>query len=211
MEKVNRGLLQYLNLDIVTIFETVERQICDEFGPTRQLLEWLLVRLQGFAKLFDFIQLRCEETVSYLRWRFESGHVWIHALIATGILSRIWAISQALVRESCNWYRLIVKYLPTLQPSMTPWLPDSYILPDDLAKWLGQPSYIQREKPGEIGLDDVKANDKPQKSNASSTVITEDLGVAISREKFDSGTVAVELNHKKKKRNNRHKPKKKRE
>ncbi|XP_075227818.1 uncharacterized protein LOC142328160 [Lycorma delicatula] len=142
LEKVNRSLLQYLALDMVSIMEKALEKVYDDYGPSKQMLEWVLVRLQGFTKLFDNIYHRCIEAATYLKWRFQNGHVWSVALIGTAVVSRIWVISQYLIRESCNWYSQLKQMLPVLQPSFQPWLPSGYTLPENLVAWLGHPDYV---------------------------------------------------------------------
>lgn len=75
---------------MVSIMEKVKDLIYDDYGPSKQILEWVLVRLQGFSKLFDNVYQRCMDAASYLVWRFQSGHVWSVALIGTAVVSRIW-------------------------------------------------------------------------------------------------------------------------
>ncbi|RZF41005.1 hypothetical protein LSTR_LSTR006308 [Laodelphax striatellus] len=84
---------------------------------------------------------------------------------------------------------------------MTPWLPDNCTIVDDLEKWLGHPAYIRWSKPKLDELENEKANDEVQRSKVTEklkVVMNEDLGVAISRERFDMGAIA--LKQKKKRR-----------
>lgn len=45
------------------------------------------------------------------------------------------------MEESCKWYNQIKEILPVLQSSVQKWLPDGYVLPNDLFAWLGRPEY----------------------------------------------------------------------
>lgn len=51
-------------------------------------------------------------------------------------------ISQFIVRNLCEWYTLLYKFLDKLEPSPMPWLPENCVLIDDLTQTLGNPEYL---------------------------------------------------------------------
>lgn len=94
MEKVNRGLLNYLSLSLLKELEKLKDFIEKEDGylvlPSKQLLEYVLVRTQGFSKLLVRIAETARIAGHFFKIRIDIGHAWGLAIIAYAILSRIW-------------------------------------------------------------------------------------------------------------------------
>lgn len=94
MEKVNRALLNYLNMALVESYKDLKSYIHIEDKmltlPSRQLLEYVLVRTQGFAKLMERIEQVARYSGHFLMTRIGLGHAWSITLIAYANVSRIW-------------------------------------------------------------------------------------------------------------------------
>ncbi|XP_049937897.1 uncharacterized protein LOC126412371 [Schistocerca serialis cubense] len=140
--KVNRGLLKYLSLNLhsayVNFCECVpDPSDPDQYVPSRQMLQYLLVRTQSFGQLWCYIISQCVEAGKYLRARMELGHNWWAAVVALGITSRIWAYGKYLISCACEWFSQLKPFLEILKVNGPPWLPDNYHFPEDLRQWLG--------------------------------------------------------------------------
>lgn len=139
--KVNRSLLQYLSLNLHTAYvnfcECVPNPSdADQYVPSRQMLQYLLVRTQSFAQLWCYIISHCQEAAQYLRARMGLGHNWWAAVVALAITSRIWAFGKYLIICACEWFSQLKPFLEVLKVNGPPWLPDNYRFPDDLHQWL---------------------------------------------------------------------------
>ena len=58
--------------------------------PSKQTLEYILVRTQGFSKLMCRIESVTKNSTSFLNSRLIMGHSWSVAIIAYAVISRIW-------------------------------------------------------------------------------------------------------------------------
>ena len=94
MEKVNRGLLNYLNMSIEKEYVLLKEYIEIDGGivslPPRQILEYVLIRTQGFAKLMCRIESTSLVAANILKARLHLGQAWTVTMIAYAVISRIW-------------------------------------------------------------------------------------------------------------------------
>lgn len=94
MEKVKRALINYLNMAIIKDYTSLKSYIHVESEvitlPSRQLLEYVLVRTQGFAKLLERLEQITRCSANFLKMRIKLGHAWSISLIAYATISRIW-------------------------------------------------------------------------------------------------------------------------
>lgn len=94
MEKINKALINYLNMGLVDSYKDLKSYIYVEDKmltlPSRQLLEYVLVRTQGFAKLMERIEQVARYSGHFLKTRIGLGHAWSITLIAYANVSRIW-------------------------------------------------------------------------------------------------------------------------
>ncbi|KAJ8669378.1 hypothetical protein QAD02_000637 [Eretmocerus hayati] len=143
MEKVNRALLNYLNMSLEREFESLKDFIEINNGiislPPKQSLEYVLVRMQGFAKLMCRVESSAIEAATILKTRLHTGQSWPVALLAYGIISRIWVLSRHITRKACAWYSNIHAFTETFESVGIPWLPENYHLPTNLSSWLNVP------------------------------------------------------------------------
>nr|CAD7571416.1 unnamed protein product [Timema californicum] len=139
--EVNQGLKRYLGLNLLGVVSNFvppdpESSDVEAYLPSRQMLEFVLVRIQSFARLFCHVVRCCEQAALYLKMKLSGGHMWIVSLLFFAQVSRIWAYSRFLTLSSCKWYSSLLAFLQVLPRSPMPWLPPDYELPTDLAQWL---------------------------------------------------------------------------
>lgn len=142
IQKLNRVLRNYLAINADYVFANIQGTLTNVYGPTRQMMEYTLVRLQSLAKIFDRVYNVCLEAGTYFIQKLQVGHLWSAALVILSVVSRVWVLSQYIVKSACRWYNEMFQFLDVLQPSLVPWLPKGYHLPDNLYVWLGSPSYV---------------------------------------------------------------------
>lgn len=141
MEKANRALLQYLRLNFLNtlniFYETLPSANEENvYLPARDMLDYILVRLQGLSKLLCRVAECAQEGALYMENRIHIGHFWKVALICFGLLSRIWVLIKNIVAHCCEFYKDLLPYRQTLQNGTPPWLPAEYDFPVDLRTWL---------------------------------------------------------------------------
>lgn len=94
MVKLNKALLNYYNMSLKKEYTDLRSDLRMEDGtyilPSRQRLEYMLARTQGFGKLMTRIEEISRYTSHFLRARIKLGHAWSIALVAFGTTSRIW-------------------------------------------------------------------------------------------------------------------------
>ncbi|XP_078036450.1 nucleolus and neural progenitor protein [Augochlora pura] len=140
MSKLNRALLNYLSLRLEKEYENLRNYVEFEHKyvklPTKQMVEYVLVRTQGFAKLMARIEEVSKHAAHFLRSRLMLGHAWFIATIAYSVVSRIWMLSRHLTNRCCIWYNDLYQYLQSFKVSGLSWLPNGFVLPSDLRTWL---------------------------------------------------------------------------
>lgn len=94
MEKVNRALLNYLNMSLEREYELLKEYIETNNGiislPPQQTLEYTLVRTQGFAKLMSRVESTAMIAANFFKVRLHIGQAWTVSMIAYSVVSRIW-------------------------------------------------------------------------------------------------------------------------
>ncbi|PSN51206.1 hypothetical protein C0J52_13664 [Blattella germanica] len=199
MAKVNRCLLQYLYLDLLSAYKSIKPSDEDEMGiicaPSRQMLEWLLVRTQGFAQLFCHIMKSCQKAAYYMMCRIHLGHMWDLAMLYLGTASRIWAISKYLALQSCTWYEALRPYINILKPIGLPWLPSNYELPNDLNAWLEFPMLTKIIRPRKVTthhriFDLIENSDEDEVKNESTEVLYSSVKKNFAKEDKESDSEA---------------------
>ncbi|KAK5644406.1 hypothetical protein RI129_005706 [Pyrocoelia pectoralis] len=154
--KINQALLRYLRTNITcqieTFLHTLPRSFLEPptYMPSRNMLQYLLVRLQGVAKLM----VRVVETSKIAAQTFEElisiGHMWKIYFVGFGIVSRIYVLSRDIAKYCCRLYSLLFPFVNVLQNSIGEWLPNEYILPKDLRLWLNADCLDEVDKRVEI-------------------------------------------------------------
>jgi len=94
MMKLNKALLNYYNMSLKKEYTNLRSDLQMEDGmyvlPSKQILEYVLVRTQGFGKLMTRIEEISRYASHFLNARIKLGHAWNVALVAYGTISRIW-------------------------------------------------------------------------------------------------------------------------
>lgn len=150
MSKINRALLNYLSLSLEKEYENLKSyiEVDDKYVtlPSKQMVEYVLVRTQGFAKLLIRVEEVSKHSAHFLKSRITMGHAWSVALIAYAVVSRIWILTRHLVKRSCTWYNDLYQYLTLFNTSGLNWLPKDYEMTSNLEEWLALP-WIQQPTP----------------------------------------------------------------
>ncbi|KAL3269818.1 hypothetical protein HHI36_008876 [Cryptolaemus montrouzieri] len=141
LEKVKKCVMIFSQMDVSKKLEhllsvlptTNDDQV---FLPTKNMVDFILVLLQGVGKILDRTIEMCKLTAEYYECRFRLGHFWKIALVAIGLVSRIHILSLNIVKFTCLFYVRLLPYSHKLKNSGTEWLPKDYVLPKDLKEWL---------------------------------------------------------------------------
>ncbi|KAF7988020.1 hypothetical protein HCN44_007514 [Aphidius gifuensis] len=114
--------------------------------PSKQMLDYVLVKIQGFAKLMCKIKSTCMDAAKFFKSKINIGHAWTTSLIAYSVISRLWILSQDYVKQCCDWYRNLYMYRDKLKCVGVNWLPSNYTFPLDLKAWLSVEWEEQNDK-----------------------------------------------------------------
>ncbi|XP_011866262.1 PREDICTED: uncharacterized protein LOC105561140 isoform X2 [Vollenhovia emeryi] len=141
MTKLNKALLNYYNMPLKREYTMLRCDLRMQDGayvlPSRQGLEYVLVRTQGFAKLMSRIEQVAWRASHFLKARIELGHAWSVALVAYATTSRIWFHARNVIGKCCKWYNELYQCAERFQyVGAKPWLPADQGLPRDLKSWL---------------------------------------------------------------------------
>lgn len=199
IEKINHCLRHYLSLNLVPMYDNIFRTIpwdCSEkeiYCPTRQMLEYVLLRTQGLAALLCRIVHTCLEGAFLFKSRMSSGHHWHVSLLCLGVISRIWALAKHIFEACVKWYNVMLPFLKIFQPNGPTWLSEGYIFPPDLTKWLDV-SWMEAPIPSNEkimnfhgGNNNTSFEDNDEVTSLSNHItpkiqsISDDVGVSISR------------------------------
>lgn len=94
MIALNKALINYHNMSLPKAYENLQSiiEMEDEMYilPSKQMLEYVLVRTQGFAKLMAKIGNIAKYAAYFFKERMTLGHAWSIALLAYANVSRIW-------------------------------------------------------------------------------------------------------------------------
>lgn len=205
--KVNHCLQKYLSLNIVSLFDNFFRTIpwnsSDKiiYCPTRQMLEYILLRSQGLAALLCRIVHICLDVAHNFKSRMSCGQHWPTALICLSIIGRVWAIAKHLLDSCIKWYSKMLPYLKTLKPFGQPLLPEVHSFPSALTKWLSVPWTGIQESPAICESFPFVESDSPPHLELSARqeisscflnplvqAVQDDLGTSISRSSFEASS-----------------------
>ncbi|XP_022126493.2 nucleolus and neural progenitor protein-like [Pieris rapae] len=138
-KKVNSALKKYLSLnllkDIQRFVSLLPNKDDELYLPTRQMMEYVLVRIMSFSKLMLRIVICAKQAAVFYLDRIKRGESHWMCLMPYALLSRIWSMAQVLLQHSCNWYNQLHPLLKILEPKGLNFLPPDYKMPDDLELW----------------------------------------------------------------------------
>ena len=142
MKKSHQALKRYLNLDLIGSLENFKSSIDDAGSevsmPYRQSIDYILIRLQGLAKLLIRV-VQCTKTSSiYFLGLIKAGSFYMKGIIFIGTLASVWNRS----RELCNFVVDQYNKLKTFRDKFmekpgVKWVDGCYELPETLETWLG--------------------------------------------------------------------------
>ncbi|KAJ8924813.1 hypothetical protein NQ315_000967 [Exocentrus adspersus] len=141
LEKLQKALYNYfktnISLDMQNFIELVPVRYKDEtYLPDKNLLDYILVRLQGLAKLLERMVETCKITAGLFDGRISLGHFWKQGLLAFSLVSRIYILAKYSTKFICALYNKILPFSSKLKNTGRKWLPEDYILPTDLHQWM---------------------------------------------------------------------------
>lgn len=140
MVALNKTLINYYNMSLPKEYKDLRSiiEMEDEIHilPSKQMVEYVLVRTQGFAKLMTKVENIARQCAHFLKERINLGHAWSIALIAYATVSRIWFCSRLILRKSCDWYDKLYSCSKNFEYVGLSWIPTNQRLPSDLRLWL---------------------------------------------------------------------------
>ncbi|KAJ8927589.1 hypothetical protein NQ314_019934 [Rhamnusium bicolor] len=139
LQKINKALDNYFNMDILrnlkNFMHLIPSRYKDEtYLPTKNLLDYILIRLQGLVKLMERIIETCKIAAYLLDKRIHTGHFWKIAFIIFSIVSRIYVLAKYSAKFSCEFYSKLYPFSSQLS-NISEWYPH-YTLPKDLKEWM---------------------------------------------------------------------------
>lgn len=140
LKKVNSALRRYLAVnflkDVESFTSVLPKDMEEIYLPTRQMLEYIMLRLITFAKIMLRVGVCSKQAAIFYLDRVKRGESHWMSLMPYALVSRIWSISVVLVQHSCNWFSNLYSFLDKLKFKGLSFLPESYNLPTNLEKWL---------------------------------------------------------------------------
>ncbi|XP_064622184.1 uncharacterized protein LOC135484537 [Lineus longissimus] len=141
MKMIKQALKRIAEMDMKAEFEKFydSKQRTDGLKidlPSKQMLQYLLVRLMGYAKLLIRVGHCCQEAYIYCMQKLGRGDLVRQMLLFASVTSRLWVLSQALGLHAISWYKDLYGYLEILEGPQVDWLPPKETLPPDLHDWL---------------------------------------------------------------------------
>lgn len=143
MKKSHQTLLRYLNMDILSSLETFKSFVCEESGksvtvPHRQNLDYILIKLQGLAKLLIRVVECSKNSARFFLGLIKAGSFYMKGVIFLSTLASIWFRSRDLCKLIVEQYNKLIEFREILEekPGLK-WIDGQYELPDTLDTWLG--------------------------------------------------------------------------
>ncbi|XP_066145985.1 nucleolus and neural progenitor protein [Euwallacea fornicatus] len=142
LEKLRHSLDTYIEADFSRHLKTFLNMVPSQFYthtylPSKNMLLFILVRIQGLAKLMERAYNTCLIIASELNQRLYIGHFWKLFVILFGLVSRIAILVKFDTKFLCELYVKLLHHSNRLEAIGDGWLPKDYELPSDLRSWLG--------------------------------------------------------------------------
>lgn len=129
----------------------IRTDVTHAFLPTKQMLMWVLFRLQSFSQLFVRMIDLCKNVALFIYSKMCLGWNLRVCLISLAITARLLVCSQYLMVKSIEWYNSLYKYLPCFK--LTAEFLKDHNFPSNLKHWLGDIDLTPPEK--KTYIDDV--------------------------------------------------------
>lgn len=145
--QIYQCLKRYLKLDFhstVTNYKStlpvnISPKVTHAFLPTKQMLQWLLLRLQTFSKLFARIIKLSTVASHHIYGKLCLGWSMKQTIFMYGINARLLVISKYIVSKCIEWYDKLYDYLIIFESDSNF---SYYSCPRDLKTWLGRDANV---------------------------------------------------------------------
>ncbi|XP_071034648.1 uncharacterized protein [Parasteatoda tepidariorum] len=125
----------YLDMADKLIIEIQSKKDATYFLPSRQQLEFVLIRTQSAAKLICESLHYSRETFCYLIQRLKVGHLIINLMMATSVTARLNIVFRGLLVQIYSAYKKIYAWRQKLKQGGWEWS-KPLELPEDLESWI---------------------------------------------------------------------------
>lgn len=184
MKQTNQALLRLKNLQILQNVEDFTAYLPSEFEefqkihlPTRQYLEYILVKLQGIARLLCRVIDCGRKTGRHCLQLLSIGNFFAKNSIFLSVLGQVVAAAKERLDTIIHSFDKLLTLREKLKAGKLPWLPENYVYPLDLKWWLGE------QYPSEPTRDD--------KVGAPMNPLSNLVSVGDDEEDGDAGDVSV--------------------
>ncbi|XP_045168216.2 uncharacterized protein LOC123531376 isoform X2 [Mercenaria mercenaria] len=151
------------------------------FLPSRQVIEYQLVILQGAGALLRQTVQYCQKSFIHVRQHLELGHMIPQNIALLALISRLWYVCNSLGLYVCKWYGKLYSCLNIFRYTAVPWNEE---LPEDLSEWLTE-LFGDEPLPEQDLMKNVKVEKEsgslPQSVEFLEAAYQEDLGEPIQR------------------------------
>lgn len=145
LKRLNQALVRFRGVDIGRILTNLVSVLPDGNFlesvvelPTRGNLDYLLVRLQGVAKLFCRIVVLAKEAARYYVRFMSSGYFFNLSTMFLCLQAEIWFKSREICKNTVQFYNQLINLRTFLDPGSSQWPSAEGInLPEQLCAWLG--------------------------------------------------------------------------
>ncbi|KFM66660.1 hypothetical protein X975_23610, partial [Stegodyphus mimosarum] len=105
------------------------------FLPSRQQLEFVLIRTQAVSKLVLDTLLYSRETFNYIMQKLKTNHDTVGLVMASSVTAKVCVLIKDLLVQMFEMYKKLLPWRQKLKKGDWKW-PRSLELPDDLEAWL---------------------------------------------------------------------------
>ncbi|EAT33345.1 AAEL014376-PA, partial [Aedes aegypti] len=145
LKRLNQSLLRYRTMDLVRVLTNLNSLLPDENYlekvvqlPTRANLDYLLVRLQGTAKLFCRIIVLSKDAARYFVRFMSTGYFFNVCSLFLCLLAEVWYKSREICQRIVLIYNQLHSFRSLLENTAEEWPSGIECLyPEDLGAWLG--------------------------------------------------------------------------
>lgn len=138
MEKINQSMLKLLQMKFSPALRKISESTLshDSQLPSRSMLEWFLIKMQGFARLLVRLVITSHRAGEMFRQCLSIGHNWQIIVTLMSLASQIWTNCQLLLHETFKCYKVTHKTILGSVLNQKPW--SSAGLPKDLGIWISE-------------------------------------------------------------------------
>lgn len=141
MKKASQALQRYLNMGLVQTIENFKGFVSDDFGstvtaPYQQNLDYILIKLQGLAKLLIRVVQCAKKSASYFLGLIKAGSFYSKGVVMLSTIASVWNHCRELCKSICERYNMLKGFRLKVKQGVR-WISEDYELPEDLHVWLG--------------------------------------------------------------------------